>query len=197
MKKTQNFAILHCRTRIKPQNTTILKMVFTDRRRIIYPNLFLISSKRRRAGSLEEEACRQRGGGGLLKRRRKRFKIQGLRGPYEDRSKMLLATMKPLRLHLASERAEFYFSWRPQDLAGLWPIRIMRHLLPRRRGKVNSRGQLATKVAAYVTCAEKQPSQAGCVSEDLKCWGAWDTTNLRAQSQGHHTIDRLEEDRRV
>ena len=34
----------------------------------------------------------------------------------------------------------------------------------------------------------KQPSQVACFSEDLKCWGAWDTT-----SQGHQTIDRLEE----
>ena len=23
---------------------------------------------------------------------------------------------------------------------------------------------------------EKQPSQVACVSEDLKCWGTWDTT---------------------
>ena len=38
------------------------------------------------------------------------------------------------------------------------------------------------------------------VSEGLKCWGAWDTTygqksqeNKGAKSQGHHTIDRMEE----
>ena len=38
----------------------------------------------------------------------------------------------------------------------------------------------------------KQPSQVACFSEVLKFWEAWDT-NLRAQSQWHHTIDRLEE----
>ena len=35
----------------------------------------------------------------------------------------------------------------------------------------------------------KQPSQVACVSEDLKCWGAWDATRVSR----HHTIDRLEE----
>ena len=34
----------------------------------------------------------------------------------------------------------------------------------------------------------KQPSQVACFSEDLKCLKHY----LRAQSQGHHTIDRLE-----
>ena len=36
-------------------------------------------------------------------------------------------------------------------------------------------------------CWAKQPSQVACISEDLKCWGAWGTTS------GHHTTDHLEE----
>ena len=36
----------------------------------------------------------------------------------------------------------------------------------------------------------KQPSQMACVSKDLKCWGAWDTT-IEAQSQRCHTINLL------
>ena len=36
------------------------------------------------------------------------------------------------------------------------------------------------------------PLQMAYVSEDLKCWGAWDSTS-RHRTQGHHTIDRLEE----
>ena len=36
----------------------------------------------------------------------------------------------------------------------------------------------------------KQPSQVACISEDLKCWGAWDTT-WGHESKGPHTIDHL------
>ena len=48
------------------------------------------------------------------------------------------------------------------------------------------------EMTEQIDCRAKQPSHVACVSEDLKCWGAWDTT-LRAKSQGHHMTDRLEE----
>ena len=47
------------------------------------------------------------------------------------------------------------------------------------------------EIAEETDWRAKQQSQVAYASEDLKFWGAWD--NLLAQSQGHHTIDRLEE----
>ena len=38
----------------------------------------------------------------------------------------------------------------------------------------------------------KQPSWVACSLEELKCWGAWNTPH-KQQSQGHHTINHLEE----
>ena len=38
----------------------------------------------------------------------------------------------------------------------------------------------------------KQPSQVACFSENLKCWEAWDIS-CGHKSQGHHTINCLEE----
>ena len=47
-------------------------------------------------------------------------------------------------------------------------------------------------VVFYIAGQSRQPSQVVCIPYDMKCWGAWETT-LRAQSQGHHTIDHREE----
>ena len=44
-----------------------------------------------------------------------------------------------------------------------------------------------------LTGGQSKLSQMTCFSEDMKCWGAWLRHYLRAQSQGCHTIDRVEE----
>ena len=45
---------------------------------------------------------------------------------------------------------------------------------------------------SMLTCVQSSHHK-WLVSEDLKCWGASDTTCMQAQSQRHHTIDHLEE----
>ena len=43
------------------------------------------------------------------------------------------------------------------------------------------------KWPSRLTGGKKQPSQMNCVSEDLKCWGAWDTPcGRKAKDLSHH-----------
>ena len=62
-----------------------------------------------------------------------------------------------------------------------------------KRANRSMRGCVLTysKINRLIHWLAKQPLQVACFSEDVKCWGAWELP--AAQSQGHHTIGRLEE----